>query len=102
MPGMFIGRMILVAPQCGVALFPKMGMLGNMKLANYMATKHVTPEELARLMPGTSVSGIVKWMREERVPRPDQQRRIFEATAGEVTPNDFILTPSDAKSSAAA
>ena len=70
-----------------------------MKLATYMSDKHITPEAMAQLVGSASASGVVKWMREERVPRPDQQRRIFEVTDGKVAPNDFILTA--AKASAA-
>lgn len=66
-------------------------MMRRMKLAAYMSEKKLAPEDLARLIGDASVSGIVKWMRNERVPRPDQQRRIFEVTDGWVTPNDFIL-----------
>lgn len=62
-----------------------------MKLAAYMELKGVKPGELAQKMGNASASGVIKWMREERVPRPDQQRRIFEVTDGAVTPNDFIL-----------
>lgn len=62
-----------------------------MKLAAYMKLKGVTPDEMARKMGDASPSGVIKWLRGERTPRPDQQRRIFEVTEGAVTPNDFIL-----------
>ena len=63
-----------------------------MKLSAYMELKKLKPEELARQMGNASASGIIKWMREERVPRPDQQRRLFDLTGGAVAPNDFILS----------
>lgn len=61
-----------------------------MKLATYMSLKKITPEEMAALVGNASASGVVKWMREERMPRPEQQRRIFEVTGGAVSPNDFV------------
>lgn len=62
-----------------------------MKLAQYMADRGIKPEEMATLIGDCSASGVLKWAREERVPRPDQQRRIHFVTNGAVTPNDFIL-----------
>ena len=62
-----------------------------MQLATYMKSKRLRPEEMASQIGDVSASGVTKWMREERMPRPDQQRRIFEVTKGAVTPNDFIL-----------
>jgi transcriptional regulator with XRE-family HTH domain len=66
-------------------------MLRRMKLSDYMINEKITPEDMAARMGNASASGIIKWMRDERVPRPDQQRRIFDVTGGAVTPNDFIL-----------
>jgi len=71
-----------------------------MKLAAYMKSNKLRPDEMATRIGEVSASGVVKWMREERMPRADQQRRIFDATGGAVTPNDFVLT-ADAKASAA-
>ncbi|MGO4449066.1 hypothetical protein AB4Y96_09075 [Phyllobacterium sp. TAF24] len=39
-----------------------------------------------------SPSGVRKWMYGERIPRPDQMRRLAFATNGEVMPNDFFLS----------
>lgn len=64
-----------------------------MLLSTYMTTEGISPEALATNMRGkASVSGIIKWMRQERTPRPDQQRLLFKLTGGAVTPNDFILS----------
>ncbi len=63
-----------------------------MKLAQYLTDKNITPEQFASDMGGLSVSGIRKWMYGERVPRPDQMRKIADLTGGLVEPNDFILT----------
>lgn len=62
-----------------------------MKLASYMADNHLTDEQMASQIGNVSISGLKKWLRDERVPRPDQMRRIAEVTSGAVTPNDFIL-----------
>lgn len=62
-----------------------------MTLAEYMTKRKLTPEAMAVLIGGVTASGVTKWLRQERVPRPDQQRRIHEVTNGRVTPNDFIL-----------
>lgn len=62
-----------------------------MTLSEYMTEQKVNPAEMAALIGGVSASGVLKWVRGERVPRPDQQRRIFTATGGKVTPNDFVL-----------
>lgn len=63
-----------------------------MKLAQYLTDRNITPEQFATEMGGLSVSGIRKWMYGERVPRPDQMRKIAEVTGGLVVPNDFILS----------
>lgn len=62
-----------------------------MKLAHYLIEKNITPEQFASNMEGISVSGVRKWMYGERVPRPDQMRKIADVTGGLVEPNDFIL-----------
>lgn len=49
---------------------------------------------MAAMVGDVSPSGVLKWMREERIPRPEQQRRIFAVTEGAVSPNDFVLGPS--------
>lgn len=46
-------------------------------------------EEMARRVKGVGATGVRKWRKGDRVPRPDQMRRIVEATEGKVTPNDF-------------
>lgn len=70
-------------------------MVRRMKLAAYMTEKGISPDEMAAKLGETSVSGVIKWMRNERVPRPDQQRRIFAVTGGKVAPNDFVLKPDE-------
>lgn len=62
-----------------------------MKLSVYMSAHGISPEEMARRIGDVSASGVLKWSRGERVPRPEQQRRIHEVTGGDVSPNDFVL-----------
>lgn len=64
-----------------------------MKLATYMADQKMTTLEMAALVGDVSESGVRKWIYGERVPRPEQMRRIAEVTDGAVQPNDFILDP---------
>jgi hypothetical protein len=73
-------------------------MLAGMKLAAYMELKKIKPGEMAVLIGDCSASGVIKWMRDERTPRPAEQRRIFAATAGAVSPNDFVLDDMQAAS----
>jgi hypothetical protein len=69
--------------------------LAPMKLAAYMIDKNLTPAEMAGLVGDVSSSGVRKWIYHERVPRPEQLRRIADVTQGAVTPNDFILRPAE-------
>lgn len=62
-----------------------------MQLNQYMANNEITDEIFAGLIGGVSVSGVKKWRYGERVPRPEQMRRIADVTMGAVCPNDFIL-----------
>lgn len=62
-----------------------------MKLNQYLTEKNITPEAFGALIGGVSESGVRKWIYGERVPRPEQMRRIAEVTNGSVEPNDFVL-----------
>ncbi|MBN9304082.1 MAG: hypothetical protein BGO82_17055 [Devosia sp. 67-54] len=62
-----------------------------MKLALYMSQHNLSPEDMAIKIEDCSASAVLKWSRGERVPRVEQQRRIYEITDGQVTPNDFVL-----------
>lgn len=80
----------------GLQNFPIVGMFRGMKLAEYMTAEKISPEQMASLVGDVSASGVRKWVYGDRVPRPDQLRRIAEVTAGAVMPNDFILHPKEA------
>lgn len=62
-----------------------------MRLSEFMAETNRSSHDMAALIGNVSASAVAKWARRERVPRPDQQRRIYEVTASRVTPNDFVL-----------
>lgn len=67
-----------------------------MKLASFMSSKSLSPADMAGRIGDVSASGVLKWMREERLPRAEQMRRIFVVTDGAVTPNDFVLDEASA------
>ena len=72
-------------------MLPKLGIFVAMRLATYLSANQISVEDFASLLGEVSASGVTKWVRGERVPRPDQMRRIAELTGGQVKPNDFIL-----------
>ncbi len=60
-----------------------------MTLADYLTTQNLTPTEFARrseLPPST----VTRLLAGDRSPRLDLLKRIHKATAGQVTPNDFL------------
>ena len=60
-----------------------------------MDQRDLSPADFAELV-GASESGVIKWCRDERVPRPGFMTRIAEATNGKVTAADFYAAPSEA------
>lgn len=62
-----------------------------MNLKSYIDAHRLTYEAAASLIGNVSRSAVIKWCRGERVPMPDQMRRIHAVTDGSVCPNDFIL-----------
>lgn len=60
-----------------------------MKLSAYMRKHDLSIEQLAEMIGDCSVSGLRKWLSEERVPRKDQIERINKVTKGEVRADDF-------------
>lgn len=58
-----------------------------------MRTRSLTDVQLAKQLK-CSIGALRKWRYGERIPRPDQMRRIAEATEGLVTPNDFLMSVS--------
>ena len=72
-----------------LAHFPDMGYGCGMTLREYMQKKDLTPEGLAIEL-DCSVGAVRKWLSHDRMPRPEQLRRISAFTHGQVTANDFI------------
>jgi transcriptional regulator with XRE-family HTH domain len=64
-----------------------------MTLSEYMVSEGLSLHELAARIGDVSEGGLRKWLSGERIPRPDQQRRIYKISGGMVQPNDWILDP---------
>ncbi|HPT28703.1 MAG TPA: YdaS family helix-turn-helix protein [Bryobacteraceae bacterium] len=64
-----------------------------MTLAEFIKSTSLTDGQLAKQL-GCSTSALRKWRYGQRIPRPEQKRRIAEVTEGKVTPNDFMVLPS--------
>jgi DNA-binding transcriptional regulator YiaG len=62
-----------------------------MRLQDYIDGEGLTAEKFGNEI-DHSVHTVNKWLRGERVPRPKQMQKIFEATKGRVTANDFMAT----------
>lgn len=63
-----------------------------MKLAAYVSKHFASPADFARKV-GHPVSTVIKWLRDERCPRPEAMRKISTVTKGAVTANDFYPQP---------
>lgn len=65
-----------------------------MQLTTYLDQNKISPEEFAARITArgvaTSVHGVRKWARRERIPRPDALRAIRDETGGAVTADDFL------------
>lgn len=62
-----------------------------MKLIEFLAQNAVKQNEFAARI-GEKTSRVNKYCLGQRIPRPDVMRKIFAATNGAVTPNDFFLS----------
>ena len=60
-----------------------------MKLSKYLKENRVSDDEFAQAV-GATAFAVGKWRRGERKPRDVFMRRIISATAGAVSPNDFL------------
>ena len=59
-----------------------------MTLAEFLDANNLTASEFARQIT-VSPETVSRYCNRERVPRKDEMQRIFDATEGKVTPNDF-------------
>ena len=64
-----------------------------MRLSEYIKSNSLTDAEFAAKGP-FSRGAVIKWRYGQRIPRPDQMRRISEVTDGQVTANDFFVVAS--------
>lgn len=62
-----------------------------MKLKDYLAQNAVKQKDFAAHI-GEKSARICLYCLGQRIPRPDVMRKIFAATGGAVTPNDFFLS----------
>lgn len=72
-----------------------------MTLSEYMKAHRLGEDAIAALI-GCSSGAVRKWRYGQRMPRRDQLQRITQATAGEVTANDFMPSPATNEATAAA
>lgn len=71
-----------------------------MKISTYIKQNNLSQVAFAALI-GVSPQAINTFCNEQRIPRPDSMRKIFIATKGQVTPNDFYdIGDSDANAAA--
>lgn len=63
-----------------------------MKLSDYLAMTNKSAAKFAVEI-GASTSAVNFWRSGERTPRIKQMQKIFDATSGAVTPNDFLQLP---------
>jgi len=59
-----------------------------MQLSDFIKSNSIPPRKFAATA-GLSLDAVYKYMRGERMPNEEQMRMIFDATAGQVTANDF-------------
>ncbi len=64
----------------------------QMILKTYLSTNKITYEEFAKLIGVSGKNVIYQYCNNQRIPRPDIQKRIFEITKGKVSPSDFVLS----------
>nr|DAE52488.1 MAG TPA: repressor protein [Caudoviricetes sp.] len=62
-----------------------------MKLKRYLALNAVKQKDFAARI-GEKPARICLYCLGQRIPRPDVMQKIFAATNGAVTPNDFFLS----------
>ena len=60
-----------------------------MTLRDWMTKLDITIDQAARSF-DVSTHAVIKWLRKERIPRPQTQKKIKKITRGAVTPMDWI------------
>lgn len=74
-----------------------------MTLQEFMRSRSLDDEAMASKLGNISAHGVRKWRTGERTPRGHQMQRIFDATEGNVRPDDFfnVSAPAPSEKSAA-
>lgn len=60
-----------------------------MNLQSYIEATGQTLDEIANIV-GCSYETIRRYLKINRIPKPNLMRKIYTATGGKVTPNDFF------------
>lgn len=58
-------------------------------ISQFLAEERLTLEQFANLLGDVTATGVAKWARGERIPRPKQMRRLHNVTNGRVSANHF-------------
>ncbi|MBU6525944.1 helix-turn-helix transcriptional regulator [Methylocystis sp. MJC1] len=66
-----------------------------MKLADYLTKNDITHADFGRLI-RISQAAVTRYAQGDRFPKKEILERIYAATEGAVTPNDFFLFKNDA------
>lgn len=61
-----------------------------MLLSSYLIQNKISYSKFAKLISASGKSIVCKYAKGKHIPRPNVQHKIFLATNGAVTPNDFI------------
>lgn len=72
-----------------------------MKLADYLSGNEVSTAEFAAQINATQAT-VSRYVTGKRIPDPTIMKRIFVATDGQVSPNDFYALPTAASEPAGA
>ena len=64
-----------------------------MHLRKYLKEHSISAADFARAV-GVAREHVYQWTRGDKLPQPERMTRIYEATNGLVTPNDFYPLPS--------
>jgi transcriptional regulator with XRE-family HTH domain len=78
----------------------KRDIILGMKLLDYLKSENLTLTAFAKRI-GAGYTTVQQWATGTKLPRKPMMQKIFEATGGAVTPNDFCDLPRRTKGDAA-
>lgn len=67
-----------------------------MRILDYLKQQKMTQADFARIIDELP-QAVERYVNNKRIPRPDIIQKIFTATKGAVTPNDFYTLPQPEK-----